>query len=169
MFFLISVWLIWSTVFSPYSTDSIRLIFFLRTTIGENVISRLNICIKLYLDGSATQEEAAEAYDIAAIKFRGVSCVTNFEMTKYDVEKIMASDTLLSGEQARRSNDIEEPGLTKAIVEYVFPSSVAPSQEHFFQTASHDNRSSLDWKVMLNQFPHQQWQKQEQKHCKNSF
>ncbi|GAB2293742.1 hypothetical protein Dimus_027956 [Dionaea muscipula] len=49
-----------------------------------------------------TQEEAAEAYDIAAIKFRGVNAVTNFEITRYDVEKIMASNTLLPGEQAKR-------------------------------------------------------------------
>ncbi|GAB2222420.1 hypothetical protein Droror1_Dr00013637 [Drosera rotundifolia] len=56
----------------------------------------------LYLGTFSTQEEAAEAYDIAAIKFRGVNAVTNFDISKYDVEKIMASSTLLTGEQARR-------------------------------------------------------------------
>ncbi|KAG5241057.1 AP2 ethylene-responsive transcription factor ANT [Salix suchowensis] len=40
---------------------------------------------------SEHQEEAAEAYDIAAIKFRGVSAVTNFDITRYDVERIMAT------------------------------------------------------------------------------
>ncbi|KAJ3670088.1 hypothetical protein LUZ60_010412 [Juncus effusus] len=56
----------------------------------------------LYLGTFSTQEEAAEAYDIAAIKFRGLNAVTNFDITRYDVDKIMASNTLLPGEQARR-------------------------------------------------------------------
>ncbi|CAI8599376.1 unnamed protein product [Vicia faba] len=56
----------------------------------------------LYLGTFSTQEEAAEAYDVAAIKFRGSNAVTNFDISKYDVEKIMASNTLLSGEHARR-------------------------------------------------------------------
>ncbi|GJT77211.1 AP2-like ethylene-responsive transcription factor AIL1 [Tanacetum coccineum] len=38
----------------------------------------------LYL---GTQEEAAEAYDIAAIKFRGTSAVTNFDISRYDVSR----------------------------------------------------------------------------------
>uniref|UniRef100_R7W9B9 AP2-like ethylene-responsive transcription factor ANT n=1 Tax=Aegilops tauschii TaxID=37682 RepID=R7W9B9_AEGTA len=50
-------------------------------------------------------EEAAEAYDIAAIKFRGLNAVTNFDITRYDVDKIMASNTLLPGEHARRNKD----------------------------------------------------------------
>ncbi|RWW72938.1 hypothetical protein BHE74_00019241, partial [Ensete ventricosum] len=56
---------------------------------------------------SGTQEEAAEAYDIAAIKFRGVNAVTNFDITRYDVEKIIASSTLLPGELARKNKAIE--------------------------------------------------------------
>ncbi|KAF5747286.1 Integrase-type DNA-binding superfamily protein [Tripterygium wilfordii] len=59
----------------------------------------------LYLGTFSTQEEAAEAYDIAAIKFRGVNAVTNFDITRYDVERIMASNTLLAGELARRSKE----------------------------------------------------------------
>lgn len=54
---------------------------------------------------AGTQEEAAEAYDIAAIKFRGVNAVTNFDISRYDVEKIMASNTLPTGEVARRTKE----------------------------------------------------------------
>ncbi|KAJ8460664.1 hypothetical protein OPV22_033590 [Ensete ventricosum] len=61
----------------------------------------------LYLGTFSTQEEAAEAYDIAAIKFRGVNAVTNFDITRYDVEKIIASSTLLPGELARKNKAIE--------------------------------------------------------------
>ncbi|KAG1364120.1 AP2-like ethylene-responsive transcription factor AIL5 [Cocos nucifera] len=51
----------------------------------------------LYLGTFSTQEEAAEAYDIAAIKFRGLNAVTNFDMSRYDVESILNSDLPIGG------------------------------------------------------------------------
>ncbi|KAJ0233473.1 AP2-like ethylene-responsive transcription factor ANT [Hirschfeldia incana] len=59
----------------------------------------------LYLGTFGTQDEAGEAYDVAAIKFRGTNAVTNFDITRYDVDRIMSSNTLLSGELARRNNN----------------------------------------------------------------
>lgn len=58
----------------------------------------------LYLGTFSTQEEAAEAYDIAAIKFRGMNAVTNFDMNKYDIEKI-CSNNLLPIQAMRRVKD----------------------------------------------------------------
>ncbi|XP_023538590.1 AP2-like ethylene-responsive transcription factor BBM2 [Cucurbita pepo subsp. pepo] len=60
----------------------------------------------LYLGTFSTQEEAAEAYDTAAIKFRGLNAVTNFDMSRYDVKAILESNTLPIGGAAKRLKDI---------------------------------------------------------------
>ncbi|GLJ42095.1 hypothetical protein SUGI_0871690 [Cryptomeria japonica] len=52
------------------------------------------------------QEHAAEAYDIAAIKFRGKKAITNFDTSRYDAKAIMNS-TLPVGRNAKRSR-VEE-------------------------------------------------------------
>ncbi|KAJ4824758.1 hypothetical protein Tsubulata_024389 [Turnera subulata] len=62
----------------------------------------------LYLGTFSTQEEAAEAYDIAAIKFRGLNAVTNFDMSRYDVNSILESSTLPIGGAAKRLKDVEQ-------------------------------------------------------------
>ncbi|PIN23205.1 hypothetical protein CDL12_04067 [Handroanthus impetiginosus] len=61
-----------------------------------------------------TQEEAAEAYDIAAIKFRGLNAVTNFEISRYDVKSILESSTLPIGGAAKRLKDAENAETARA-------------------------------------------------------
>ncbi|CAK9312493.1 unnamed protein product [Citrullus colocynthis] len=115
----------------------------------------------LYLGTFSTQEEAAEAYDIAAIKFRGVNAVTNFDISRYDVEKIMASNTLLAGELARRNKDVELSSDTTVVP---YDSSVAANNNvgigigiEINPDDNGANENGNDWKMALYQNPsHQQ-------------
>ncbi|CAL4937836.1 unnamed protein product [Urochloa decumbens] len=63
----------------------------------------------LYLGTFSTQEEAAEAYDIAAIKFRGLNAVTNFDISKYDVKRICSSTHLIGNDAACRRSPTRPP------------------------------------------------------------
>ncbi|TKY57925.1 AP2 ethylene-responsive transcription factor ANT [Spatholobus suberectus] len=101
----------------------------------------------LYLGTFSTQEEAAEAYDVAAIKFRGVNAVTNFDISRYDVERIMASNTLLAGELARRNKDSEP---RTGAIEYNVVSSQQVMNREEVEAVNNDNENgSSDWKMGL--------------------
>ncbi|KAK4481564.1 hypothetical protein RD792_012466 [Penstemon davidsonii] len=94
----------------------------------------------LYLGTFSTQEEAAEAYDIAAIKFRGANAVTNFDISRYHVDKIMESNSLPPAELARR-NKVTEPNAN-----------AVPTIE--YKTTSHKTEGNApDWKNITNMEP----------------
>ncbi|CAL0303277.1 unnamed protein product [Lupinus luteus] len=83
-----------------------------------------------------TQEEAAEAYDIAAIKFRGLNAVTNFDMNRYDVKSILDSTTLPIGAAAKRLKDMEQ-------VDFMTVDSHSHSHRNTTDEASNSNINSI--------------------------
>lgn len=74
----------------------------------------------------ATEEEAAEAYDIAAIKFRGTNAVTNFEMNRYDVEAVMKCSFPVGAAAKRHKLSLESPPSSSSdhnLQQHLLPSS----------------------------------------------
>ena len=55
-----------------------------------------------------TEEEAAEAYENAAIKFRAENAITNFESSRYDVKAIMDSTVSVGRETNGRKERKKE-------------------------------------------------------------
>ncbi|KAG2407593.1 AP2-like ethylene-responsive transcription factor AIL5 Protein AINTEGUMENTA-LIKE 5 [Vigna angularis] len=68
----------------------------------------------LYLGTFSTQEEAAEAYDIAAIKFRGLNAVTNFDMSRYDVKSIANSTLPIGGLSSKNKTSADSASESKS-------------------------------------------------------
>ncbi|XP_011036428.1 PREDICTED: AP2-like ethylene-responsive transcription factor AIL1 isoform X2 [Populus euphratica] len=109
----------------------------------------------LYLGTFSTQEEAAEAYDIAAIKFRGASAVTNFGIGRYDVKRICSSSELIASDQAKRSSKDSAP---VALEDYNSCASSTSSQPHLAIASSEASHELTDVMWSENTGEHQQQQ-----------
>ncbi|RCV22079.1 hypothetical protein SETIT_4G191300v2 [Setaria italica] len=105
----------------------------------------------LYLGTFSTQEEAAEAYDIAAIKFRGLNAVTNFDMSRYDVESILNSDLPIGGGAAGRASkfplDSLPPASAAAMITGAVSQAMPPSEKDYWSLLA------LHYQQQQQQFP----------------
>lgn len=108
----------------------------------------------IIIENLGTQEEAAEAYDIAAIKFRGLNAVTNFDITRYDVERIMASNTLPAGELAKRNKE------TRSGSQASNHNAAVTNSSNEETIISKNNEGGSDWKMAFYQSSQQLDEKQ---------
>ncbi|KAJ6857127.1 AP2-like ethylene-responsive transcription factor AIL5 [Populus alba x Populus x berolinensis] len=110
----------------------------------------------LYLGTFSTQEEAAEAYDIAAIKFRGLNAVTNFDMSRYDVKSIANSNLPIGGISGKSKNSPESVSDSKSI-------DVSRSDDRDLSSASsvtfasQPTTSTLSFAMPIKQGPSDYW------------
>ncbi|XP_022953877.1 AP2-like ethylene-responsive transcription factor At1g16060 [Cucurbita moschata] len=86
----------------------------------------------LYLGTYATQEEAATAYDMAAIEYRGLNAVTNFDLSRYikylrpEEQDIPNNNNRPPSPNAGKTTSELDP---KSLLEFTFPSQCSSSDQ----------------------------------------
>uniref|UniRef100_A0A2N9IW60 AP2/ERF domain-containing protein n=1 Tax=Fagus sylvatica TaxID=28930 RepID=A0A2N9IW60_FAGSY len=113
----------------------------------------------LYLGTFSTQEEAAEAYDIAAIKFRGLNAVTNFDMSRYDVKSIANSNLPIGGMSGKSKNSSDSAASDSKSIDGSDRRS--DDRDHSSASsitfASQPTSSSLSFAIPIKQDPSDYW------------
>lgn len=106
---------------------------------------------------TGTQEEAAEAYDIAAIKFRGLNAVTNFDMNRYDVKSIANSNLPIGGISGGKSKNSSESASDSRSIEGSRSDDRDLSSASSVTFASQPATSTLSFAIPIKQDPSDYW------------
>nr|ADP37372.1 aintegumenta-like 5 [Glycine max] len=111
----------------------------------------------LYLGTFSTQEEAAEAYDIAAIKFRGLNAVTNFDMSRYDVKSIANSTLPIGGLSGKNKNSTDSASESKSHEPSQSDGDPSSASSVTFASQQQPSSSNLSVAIPIKQDPSDYW------------
>ncbi|KAE8653062.1 hypothetical protein Csa_019977 [Cucumis sativus] len=120
----------------------------------------------LYLGTYATQEEAATAYDIAAIEYRGLNAVTNFDLSRYikwlkpsndvvyDNNRILTVDSILPSPKQELDLGLFPPDQNQSSTDSATPEPIAlpPSRRSTTSTTTTTTTSALGLLLQSSKF-----------------
>ncbi|XWS40844.1 hypothetical protein CRYUN_Cryun17cG0030900 [Craigia yunnanensis] len=106
----------------------------------------------LYLGTYSTQEEAAHAYDSAAIEYRGINAVTNFDLSTYIKWLKPGINNVVAANELRAKTEPDSVQLTSS---YSPREEYKPSFYHSFATDymnSPQKQELLETKILFNSY-----------------